>query len=267
LFTRNHLSLDERYPQIVRAVAAQGADFVVDGEIAVTVKGRTTFGGLQQKVEQGGGARARASLNFHVFDVIHMEGRDTTGLDLVTRKSVLDLYLDKVPHLKLVSYRRRNGEKYLEEACAKGWEGLIAKRADSTYEHGRSKEWLKFKCSNEQEFVIGGYTDPQGERTQFGALLVGFYDHGKLLYAGKVGTGFNAATLRSILAQMAPLETEVSPFDGPPPLKKNVHWVRPELVAQVGFSEWTGDHRLRHPRFVGMRDDKDPRKVVRENPS
>lgn len=142
--------------------------------------------------------------------------------------------------------------------------GVIAKNGESVYVSARSRDWLKFKCINEQEFVIGGYTDPQGERSGFGALLVGYYERGKLKYAGKVGTGYDHVTLRRLGKQLADLESDLCPFvsDGRP--RRGVHWVKPMLVAQIGFTEWTVDGKLRHPRFLGLRQDKSPKEVVRE---
>ena len=266
LLTRNQLGLNESYPQVVEALTKQSTkNFIIDGEIAVTTKGRTSFGALQQRSYAGTSARPRAQLNFHVFDVLHVGGHDVTGLPLLERKALLREFLEPRPHLKRVAHRKTNGEAYLEEACAKGWEGLIAKRATSTYQHGRSKDWLKFKCSNEQEFVIGGFTEPQGQRSGFGALLVGYHDGEQLRYAGKVGTGYNAELLRDLTRRLEKIERSTSPFAGPAPVRKNVHWVTPKLVAQVGFAEWTTDGKLRHPRFVGLREDKDPKSVVRES--
>ena len=147
-----------------------------------------------------------------------------------------------------------------------GWEGLIAKRAQGPYVAGRSRDWLKLKCVAEQELVIGGYTDPAGSRTDFGALLVGYYEGGRLRYAGKVGTGYTAATLRDLGARLRNLETPESAFVDARPIPRGTHWVRPELVAQIGFAEWTNEDRLRQPRYLGLRDDKDPAEVVRERP-
>jgi bifunctional non-homologous end joining protein LigD len=165
---------------------------------------------------------------------------------------------------RLTEHRETEGEAYFREACQKGWEGIIAKKADSVYSSGGSQDWLKFKCINEQEFVIGGYTDPKGSRTGFGALLVGFYEKGKLVYAGKVGTGFDHATLQDLHKKLRKLDTDTCPLasDGFPTL--HVHWVKPELVAQIGFGEWTTAGKLRQPRFLGLRFDKDPGEVVRE---
>ena len=155
------------------------------------------------------------------------------------------------------------GQALYEEACRKGWEGLIAKRADAPYVHGRSRDWLKMKCDAAQEMVVGGWTAPRGSRTDLGALLIGVYDDGRLRYAGKVGTGFTQATLRDLAARLAPLRRDGSPFADAPRLR-DATWVEPRLVAQVGFTEWTRDGRLRHPRFLGLREDKAPEEVVRE---
>ena len=160
-----------------------------------------------------------------------------------------------------------DGEAYFRQACASGWEGVIAKRADAPYRAGRSRDWLKFKCDSGQEFVIGGFTDPRGTRTGFGALLLGYYDPShKLAYAGKVGTGFSQATLDRLYQLLAGLEQDHPPFAVGKLPRSGVHWVQPRLVAEVGFSEWTTDGQLRHPRFQGLRDDKDAVEVVREVP-
>ena len=153
------------------------------------------------------------------------------------------------------------------EACRKGLEGIIAKRADSPYRATRSRDWLKLKCHAEQELVIGGFTAPQGSRTDFGALLVGHHEDGRLEYAGKVGTGFDAATLSELGGRLRKLERDSSPFAEVHPVPRGTHWVEPELVAQIGFTEWTRDGRLRHPRYLGLRDDKPAADVVRERPS
>lgn len=258
LLSRNKLDLTQSYPKVTSAIAAQAGDFIIDGELAAVQGDRTSFGLLQQA------RRGVVPVVYFVFDILHVGGRDVTKLDLLARKELLKKSLRWRKPLSFVSHLHEDGEAYLEEACRKGWEGLIAKRAAAPYTKGRSKDWLKFKCSNEQELVIGGYTDPKGARASFGALLVGYYENKDLHYAGKVGTGFNESTLRELLAEMKPLEKPESPFAGKPPLRKGVHWVKPKLVAQIAFAEWTGDGRLRHPRFVGLRRDKKPREVVRE---
>jgi ATP-dependent DNA ligase len=159
---------------------------------------------------------------------------------------------------------RGESERRYTDACRSGWEGLIAKRADAPYVRDRSRDWLKLKCVLEQEFVIGGYTDPAGSRTDFGALLVGYHEDGRLRYAGKVGTGYNSKTLRELGARMRKLEAADPPFVDVKPIPRGTHWVKPRLVAQIGFAEWTTDGRLRQPRYLGLRDDKRPKEVVRE---
>lgn len=262
LMSRNRLSLNERYPAVVEAVARlEVGQAVLDGEVAVVSEGVSRFQSLQRHLLEGGG-----SLAYFVFDAPHLGGFDVTQLPLIARKDLLARVVAPGRGVELVGYHSESGEELLREACAKGWEGLIAKRAAAPYTQGRSKEWLKFKCSKEQEFVVGGFTDPQGARVGFGALLVGYFDDGSLRYAGKVGTGYNTQLLLSLASRLEKLERDQSPFSGKPPVRKAVHWVEPEMVVQVGFSEWTRDGRLRHPRFLGVREDKAAREVVREGP-
>jgi bifunctional non-homologous end joining protein LigD len=211
--------------------------------------------------------RSGVAVFLYLFDVLHADGYDLTGLTLRQRKSVLRSSLTFGGPLRLTAHRNTDGEAAFRAACEKGWEGVIAKRADSTYQHRRSRDWLKFKCINEQEFVIGGYTDPKGSRQAFGALLIGVYDDGELRFAGKVGTGFDDRALAALGNRLRALERERSPFADAPIPRAGVHWVEPRLVGQVGFTEWTRDGQLRHPRFLGLRDDKRPRDVVRERPS
>jgi bifunctional non-homologous end joining protein LigD len=264
MFTRNKLALHDGHPEIRAALEGIPHRYVVDGEIAATVGGRTSFSALQQR-HMVPADRRRVKVHYHVFDVMRWDGADVRKLPALERKAVLKESGFHGGAIRLVPHRRTQGERYLREACAKGMEGIIAKRADAPYTSGRSKDWLKFKCSLEQEFVIAGWTDPQGSRTGFGALLVGYYDSGDLRYAGKVGTGYGAGALAEIAPLLKRLETEGTPFvDGPRP-RPGVHWVRPELVGQVAFSEWTRDGRLRHPRFLGLREDKSPQEVVRES--
>jgi bifunctional non-homologous end joining protein LigD len=205
----------------------------------------------------------------YVFDVLHLDGYDVRALPLRARKRLLRGALEFHGPVRLTPHRNEAGEALYAEACRKGWEGLIAKRADSPYTSARSKDWLKFKCSAEQELVIGGYTAPKGSREEFGALLVGHFADGELRYAGKVGTGFDRATLADVAARMRPLRRDDSPFaEADVPVRvRGASWVEPELVAQIGFSEWTRDGRLRHPRFLGLREDKPAREVVRERGS
>jgi bifunctional non-homologous end joining protein LigD len=275
LMTRNQKEDTGTYPEIAAALAAQKADnFIVDGEIVAFEDGQTRFARLQQRL----GVRhpeqaliAKYPVFYYIFDVLWAGDRDVRPVPLRERKQILRDLLTFDDPVRFTVHQDTDGEAYYAEACAKGWEGVIAKRADAPYRAGRTKDWLKFKCESGQEFVIGGFTDPQGSRTGFGALLLGYYDSdGKLVYAGKVGTGFSQAALDSLHTALVSLERDRPPFDrGDPPRSgaSGVHWTEPRLVGEVGFSEWTTDGQLRHPRFQGLRDDKDPHEVVRETPS
>jgi DNA ligase D-like protein (predicted ligase) len=206
-------------------------------------------------------------VQYYLFDVLWADGTDLRRQPLRERNQRLHQLLDFADPLRYTEHRVGDGVEFYSEACRLGWEGLIAKRADAPYQAGRTKDWLKFKCENNQEFVIGGYTDPRGSRIGLGALLLGVYDSdGQLVYAGKVGTGFNEQTLRRLHDELSKLEQDRSPFDRGTPPRAGVHWVKPRLVAQIGFSEWTTAGELRHPRFQGLRRDKSPADVIREVP-
>lgn len=261
LMTRNKIDRKASFPGVADALLEQPSrDFVVDGEVVAMKGGTTSFSLLQH---------GTGSIYYYVFDILHLDGRNTRTLPLLERKKLLQGALDFSPRaLRMTKHRATYGERYLDEACANGWEGLIAKEISSTYETKRSRAWLKLKCVDEQELVIGGFTDPRGSRTGFGALLAGYYDNGVLRYAGAVGTGFDRALLASLLEKLLKLEQPSPPFAADEELpKKGAHWVKPKLVAQVGFAEWTPTGKLRHPRFLGLRTDKSPRDVVRERPS
>jgi DNA ligase D-like protein (predicted ligase) len=271
LMTRNRKIVSSTYPELVEAFLAQQADdFVLDGEVVAFSDGQTRFAQLQQRMQV---ARPSAELlrtvpvQYYLFDVLWADGTDLRRQPLRERKQRLRQLLDFADPLRYTEHRVGDGVGFYSEACRLGWEGLIAKRADSPYQAGRTKDWLKFKCENNQEFVIGGYTDPRGSRIGFGALLLGVYDSdGQLVYAGKVGTGFNEQTLRRLHDELSKLEQDRSPFDRGTPPRAGVHWVKPRLVAQIGFSEWTTAGELRHPRFQGLRRDKSPADVIREVP-
>jgi len=270
LYSRSQQTLDGAYPEIVDALGLQQAeDFTVDGEVVAFEGASTSFARLQRRMHTRDPDQARrggVAVFYYVFDVLHVDGYDVTRLPLRSRKRLLRALLTYADPLRFTSHRNTDGERFYEEACRKRWEGLIAKRADSTYVHMRSADWLKFKCVNRQEFVIGGYTDPAGSRKEFGALLIGYYDDGGLRYAGKIGTGFDDRTLRDLGGRLRRLDRPDSPFVDRVP-GRTVHWVKPQLVCEAGFTEWTGDGRLRHPRFMGLRRDKRPPDVVRERPS
>ena len=270
LMSRNQLRIDNHYPEVAEALAAQEPnDFILDGEIVAFEGDRPSFARLQRRMQLRDPEAARRSgvvVYFYLFDVLHVQGLDVTAVELRHRKAILRRLLSYGGPLRFTTHRNRDGEAYWREACGKGWEGVIAKRADSVYVHRRSPNWLKFKCVNEQEFVIGGYTDPKGSRAGFGALLIGYYEGDRLVYAGKVGTGFDGSLLSSLSRELARLERKDPPFDDGVIPRKGVHWVHPEVVGQIGFSEWTRDGQLRHPRFMGLREDKPARDVVRERP-
>src|SRR6185437_5289257 len=193
------------------------------------------------------------------------DGRDLMPLPLVERRAMLHSVGLRHP---LHTVAEITGDKPWEHACREGWEGVIAKRRDSPYEHRRSKHWLKMKCEASQELVVGGFTDPQGTRVGLGALLVGYYEDGEFVYAGKLGTGFDTKMLRELRARLDAIEVPQTPFTratGLPRLR--AHWVRPEVVVQVAFIEWTAHGKLRHPRLIALRRDKDAREVIREPPT
>jgi bifunctional non-homologous end joining protein LigD len=264
LVSRTGRAMNHEYPTIVAALEREPSDdFIADGEIVAFENGITSFSRLQRR------GRERVPVFLYLFDLPRHGGEDLRNVPLRQRKARLRRALEFGGPVRFNPHRNgEHGEEMYREACEKGLEGVIAKRADSPYlSGGRSHDWLKLKCHAEQELVIGGYSAPKGSRTDFGALLVGYYDGGTLRYAGKVGTGFDHHTLQTLGQSMRELEQDESPFEPFKPIPPGTHWVRPELVAQIGFTEWTRDHRLRHPRFLGLRDDKPAREVVREVPA
>jgi bifunctional non-homologous end joining protein LigD len=263
LMSRTARRMNDQFPELVRALEEEpSGDFILDGEIVAFEDGVTSFARLQQR------ARERVPVFLYVFDLPRHDGEDLRPLPLRERKARLRRALDFHGPVRFNPHRNgEHGDELYREACEKGLEGVIAKRADSPYVGGRSRDWLKLKCHAEQELVIGGFTAPKGSRTEFGALLVGYNENGALRYAGKVGTGFDQTTLRSLGGRVRELEQDESPFEPFKPIPPGTRWVRPELVAQVGFSEWTRDGRLRHPRYIGLREDKPAAEVVREVPS
>jgi bifunctional non-homologous end joining protein LigD len=271
LMTRNRQQVNSTYPELAAALAAQQAtDFVVDGEVVAFDGDTTSFSRLQQRLGVKNPPEhliAAVPVVYYLFDVLRADGSDVTSLPLRERKQVLRGLLSFGGPLRFTTHRVAGAQAYWDQACGRGWEGLVVKRADSPYRSGRSRDWLKFKCENSQEFVIGGFTDPRGSREAFGALLIGYYDAaGRLVYAGKVGTGFDSSTLATLLPAMSGLEQPQPPFERGALPRAGVHWIRPELVGEVGFSEWTSAGQLRHPRYLGLRRDKQARAVVRERP-
>lgn len=269
LLSRSEQHLEGTYPELVDALGAQDTgDFVVDGEVVAFEGGRTSFERLQGRLGITDPVRARSSpirIYYYVFDLPHLDGYDTTGLPLRDRKSLLRAAITFGDPLRFATHRNGSGEAFLEDACRWGWEGLIAKRAESPYVPRRSPDWLKMKCIASQELVVVGFTDPAGSRMGFGALLVGYYENGTFRYAGKVGTGYTQETLVHLRHRLSALEQpEASVVNSRGVKERGVHWVRPEIVVQVAFAEWTTDGKLRQPRFEGLRTDKAPTEVVRE---
>ncbi len=268
LLSRNGNDMSGGYPELVEALEAQaGGDLLADGEIVAFERGRTSFSRLQARIHLRDARRIEATgvaVHLYLFDLIDAAGQDLTRLPLRTRKRVLRRALGWAEPLRFSAHRNATGEDYYGYACRHGWEGLIAKRAGAPYRHGRSQDWLKMKCEAGQELVVGGWTDPQGSRQALGALLVGYHDARGLRYAGKVGTGFTEKVLRDLRQRLDGLARDDAPFVDAV-REPRAHWVEPELVAEIGFTEWTRDGRLRHPRYQGLRTDKAAADVVRES--
>jgi bifunctional non-homologous end joining protein LigD len=268
LVSRTGQVLDRAYPELVEALSG-GVDLVADGEIVAFRGGVTSFERLQGRMQirdPEAARRSRIAVYLYLFDLLELDGRDTRSRPLRERKRALRDAVEWRGRIRFTPHRVGDGEALLADACRRGWEGLIAKRADSRYVATRSRDWLKLKCSRAQELVIGGWTAPKGSRERLGALLVGYWEGDRLRYAGKVGTGFDAATLERLGDALERLERSDPPFtaDG---LPRAARWAEPELVAQIAFTEWTRDGKLRHPRYLGLREDKPARQVVREEPS
>jgi bifunctional non-homologous end joining protein LigD len=269
LFTRAGLDWTARFHGVGEAVAALPTDGAfLDGEIVVFGDdGRSSFEALQEALA----GSTRTPLTYVVFDLLFEDGVDLREQPLERRKARLASLLRRAPGSGVLRYGDHvvgRGPSFFREACAHGLEGIVSKRRDAPWRPGRTGDWLKVRCGQRQEVVIGGFTDPGGStRGGLGALLVGVHDDGRLVYAGRVGTGFSMATLDRLRAQLGAIERKTSPFapfDDVPP---GTHWVEPNLVAEVTFTNWTRDGRMRHPVFVGLREDKPPNEVVRETPA
>ena len=269
LITRNEKDRTAHYPDLVEAVGrGDSAPLIADGEIVTFMGEVTSFSRLQERMQNPRPNAAHVvavPVFFYLFDLIWLDGYDLSALPLLARKRILRRALVFEDPIRFSEHLEEDGEIAFRAACDKGWEGLIAKRAAAPYTHARSRDWLKLKCVNEQEFVILGWTDPQGARSGLGALLVGYHEDGELRFGGKVGTGFGQRELTMLIGRLRSIEQPIPPVTATKGLpRKGVHWVRPDLVAQVGFGEWTPDGKLRHPRYLGLRDDKRPEQVVRE---
>ncbi|WP_034258705.1 non-homologous end-joining DNA ligase [Aequorivita capsosiphonis] len=269
LFSRNENDMSQTYPELKDALEeTKYPNLILDGEIVAFDGNTTSFSKLQNRMQLKDEEKIHdtsVKVYLYLFDILYCENFSLTDLPLKNRKKILKNTLEWHSPIRYSTHRNENGKEYLKTACDKGWEGLIAKDGTAAYVNSRSKKWLKFKCSKGQELVIGGFTEPQGERRGFGAMLVGYYEKGELFYAGKVGTGFDDAFLRKWRKIFDKIETKSSPFKNYNEKKdgKN-HWIKPKYVGQFGFTEWTKTNKLRHPRFLGMRDDKDAKEVTKE---
>src|SRR6184192_4287142 len=277
LLSRNKNELAGRFPEIVEAVRnLPSRECVIDGEVvALDDEGRSSFQLLQAREMEG----RKLPVYFYAFDLLQLDGKTLIGLSLEARNNVLEnLCADAGDPIRYSGAIGEEAKPLLKEVKRRGLEGIIGKQRDSVYEPGRrSGAWIKLKCVTEQEFVIGGFTPPAGARKHFGALLVGYYDKGRLRFAGKVGTGFDTDLLRSLHKRMRAEERNSCPFTDLPSKQngewvqgitpgemRKFTWVNPKLVCQVKFAEWTRDGKLRQPVFLGLRRDKDPREVIRE---
>jgi len=265
VYTRNGLDWSDKFPDIAAAAARLGiGSALLDGEIVkLDDKGNTGFSALQQAIGEGG-----RGLSLFLFDALEIDGEDLTRLTNVERKARLEALVGRgdPPEILYADHIVGQGEKLFEAMCEAGQEGIISKRADSPYRSGRTKSWLKVKCTNRQELVIVGWTPSEAKARGFRSLLLAVNEGGALRYVGKVGTGFSMATIGQLLARMRPLETKKAPVEVPRADARGAHWVKPELVAEIAFAEFTSEGILRHPSFLGLREDKPADEVVPERP-
>lgn len=262
LYSRNKKLMNRTYPEIVKGLERyKKMNFIMDGEIVFKQGKVEHFSALQARMHKLTPTE-RVHLNFFAFDLLYYQGKDLRKLPLIERKKLLkSKFLFSVP-IRYTSHILTSGESAFKKMIKQGWEGVIAKKSHAPYESKRGRYWLKFKAVNQQEFVIGGYTTPQRSRIGFGALLIGFYENKKLKYAGKVGTGYSEKLLSSLSKKLKKIEIKTSPF-ATPIQEKNAHFVSPKLVCECGYTEWTKNHKLRHPRFLSLRSDKTAKQVTK----
>jgi DNA ligase D-like protein (predicted ligase) len=273
LKSRSGRIINDEYPELAQALLAQKADnFIIDGEIVALGKNRISdFQLLQSRINLKALEAIQAKVQkvriyYRVFDCMYVDGYDVRKAPLLVRKQLLKNLLRFNTMITYTTHKTKNGVALFRLACKKHWEGLIVKKADGIYVSKRSPNWLKFKCAIGQELVIGGYTEPQRSRSDFGALLVGYYKKGALHYAGKVGTGFTQDTLIMLGQKMRRREVKKCPFIDYDESTRGVHWIRPDLVAEFEFAQWTKGGKLRVPRYKGLRTDKSAKLVVQEIP-
>jgi bifunctional non-homologous end joining protein LigD len=275
LLTRTGLDWTHKYPAIAAAVSSIDArQAYLDGELCgVGPDGITSFSMIQLASDSGNAA----ALVFFLFDLLYVDGEDLTAQPLIERKTRLAALLSDVPSsLHYCDHQIGRGREFHRQACAMALEGIVSKRADAPYTPGNRGLWLKVKCLHREEFVVIGWTDPEGARPYLGALLLGYYDpDGRLIFAGRVGSGINQAELQRLWRKLQPLTTDTMPLAAPPPRNSRfgsplelsrVHWVRPELVVEVKYLAWTGDNLLRQVVYEGLREDKPAADVRRDDP-
>lgn len=266
LISRNELDFSRDYPKIVDILKQVKKKAILDGELVIEDnEGKSTF----QNIQNYKGHTSKLHLKYYVFDLLNLEGHDLRGMELVKRKQLLKAFLESVnsPDIIYNDHIVGKGTAFFEEAKKEGWEGIIGKDAHSTYNSGkRSDRWLKFKLQNSQEAIICGYTAPAGSRKHFGSLILAIQQGEKLQYIGNCGTGFNEQSIENLYKKMQPLETDKKPFDEKVSRATKITWIKPKLVCEVWYSEWTEDKHLRHPVFKGLREDKRSEQVVMETP-
>ena len=262
-YTRNSLDWSNTFPHLLNALEQLPVrNAIFDGEIvALDESGKTHFQMLQNSLK----SKNDKNLRYYIFDILYLDGKDLRDLPLLERKKILKETMANTSEQVIYSENiLEDGDEFYKVSCEHQLEGIVSKLADSPYRSGRNDLWAKTKCSSRQEFVIGGWTNPQGGRTGIGALLLGIFEDKKLRYAGKVGTGFNTKTLRAIKKELTALETDETPFEVNPPKGKSIHWVKPVKVCEVSFGNWTDEGILRTPVFKGMREDKRPKEIQME---
>lgn len=260
LISRNSKVMNEAFPHIVEELSPISDQFILDGEVVVLdEKGNASFQLLQNQTH-------RKHAYYYVFDILFYQNNDLRNFSLIDRKKILHMFVCqyKCKHVKFSECIDKKGVDFFYFAKKKGWEGIIAKRKESSYLATRSREWLKIKSKMRQEVVIGGYTLPRNSRKYFGALLAGLYENGQFVYVGHIGTGFNEKTLQSLYLQMQQWIIKDSPFVYAPKPNAPVTWMQPKLVCEVAFAEWTHEGVMRQPVFKGLRTDKEPTQVHRE---
>jgi bifunctional non-homologous end joining protein LigD len=271
--SRNGKDWTEKFPNLAQALKALPATTaILDGEVVIVDKeGRSSFQGLQHAMGKGGKGGKAPAFIFQIFDLIYLDGFSLTQTPLRERKAVLEQLLASAKAkgpLRYSDHVAGNGVEFFKQACEYGIEGIVSKLADSPYESTRNRNWLKSKCIKRQEFVIAGYTPSKKGFPGFGSLVLGIYDKGKLVCSGRVGTGFSIKQRLELQKKLDRISQTAMPFAQKPkdPGLRDAHWARPQLVAEVEFTEWTADGSIRHPSFKGLREDKKPTEIVREEP-